>query len=305
MSVADGAVLTTSTDLAPLAFRTLPFDALGFTFDLSADDEAIVRYLDRVFAALRSSDPTAHSHYDIRALPAPLGGDSYELTRDRARLATAPTAEGLIRILVHHINQRAVSDAHHVVLHAGGVAWGDVGVVFPAPMEAGKTTLVTGLVRAGFDYLTDEAVAIDRGSLRIQPYPKPLSIDPGSWPLFPRLEPHEDLATDDYKAEQWQVPADAIRPGAVGRPCPIGVVVFPRYEAGAETVLAPMGRAEGLIEMAKSTFMFNRQSREALDLLAAVVRRAECYRLSVGELDTGVESISRLVGATPLGGEPR
>ena len=44
-------------------------------------------------------------------------------------------------------------------------------------MESGKTTLTAGLVRAGFDYLSDEAVAFDWDTLDIVPYAKPLSID--------------------------------------------------------------------------------------------------------------------------------
>jgi hypothetical protein len=92
-----------------------------------------------------------------------------------------------------------------------------MGLVFAGVMEAGKTTLVAGLVRAGFGYLTDEAGAIERETLLIQPYPKPLSLEPGSWPLFPELEPQADLATDEYKAYEWQVPTAAIRPGALGR----------------------------------------------------------------------------------------
>ena len=36
--------------------------------------------------------------------------------------------------------------------------------------------------------LTDETVALDLRSSRAVPYPKAITLDPGSWPHFARLE---------------------------------------------------------------------------------------------------------------------
>jgi hypothetical protein len=153
-------------------------------------------------------------------------------------------------------------------------------------------------VRAGFGYLTDEGVAIDRESLRIHPYPKPLSIDRGAWPLFPELEPRADLATDAYKADQWQVPATDIRPDALGRPCPVAVIVFTRYADALDTSVEPIRRAEALVELAKNTYKFDVQGAPALDVLAEVVRSAVCYRLTAGDLDTAVAAVTDLLAIT-------
>jgi hypothetical protein len=201
--------------------------------------------------------------------------------------------------LIQDINRRAVAACDNLSIHAGGVEREGVGLVFPGGIAAGKSTLVAGLLRAGFRYLTDEAVALDRDTLWIRPYPKPVSLDPGSWPLFPELEPDADLATGDYKAAQWQVPPNAIGPGLLGQSCPIGVVVFPRLEVGAESRLEPVGRAEALVELAGHTFRFSDRSRDALDLLAEAVRPATCYRLTVGRLEPAVALLVRLTGTSP------
>jgi hypothetical protein len=161
-------------------------------------------------------------------------------------------------------------------------------------MEAGKTTLVAALVRAGFGYITDEAVAFGWDDHVIEPYPKPLSIDPGAWGLFPELEPDLDLATDGHKATQWQLAPSDIRSDAVGTRCAARFVVFPRYEAGVETKLESVSRATALIELAKNTFAFKDQSRRALETLDAIVRDVECFRLSMGDLDVACELVSGL-----------
>ena len=95
------------------------------------------------------------------------------------------------------------------------------------------------------------------------------------------------------------MPATAIRSGAVAEPCPVVAVVFPRYEAGADTALAPVGRGEALVELAKNTFHFKERGAPELDLLAELVRGVDCYRLTMGELDGAVDLVAGLVGVTP------
>jgi hypothetical protein len=271
-----------------------PFDALGFRFDVTIDDPRLRTYVEALLAALRSTDDAEHHYVLSRSHD---GNDQpFELSLDGTRVTATPEAERLVGTLVHDLNRRALEGCAHLALHAGGVEHGGTGVVLPAVSEAGKTTLVAGLVRAGFGYLSDEAVAIDRDTLEIHPYRKPLSIDTGAWPLFPELEPHADLPTDAYKTDQWQVPPAAIRPGALGGPCRVDLVVFPRYDRDAPTTLEPMRRAEALVELAKNTFGFDVQGRAALDLLAEVVRGAECFELVMGDLDGAVELVSALVG---------
>jgi hypothetical protein len=199
--------------------------------------------------------------------------------------------------LVHDVNRRALDATSLLTVHAGGVARGTDAVVLPAHMESGKTTLTAGLVRAGFDYLSDEAVAFDWDTLDIVPYAKPLSIDAGSWPLFPALEPDAPLPSDGYKRDQWQVPASAIRSHSTPPVCRARHLVFPGYVEGARTELVPLSRGEALVEVAKNTFGFREHGRRALVTLARVVEQVECFRLPVGDLGDAVALIDDLAAA--------
>jgi hypothetical protein len=277
--------------------RTRPFNALGFNFDVEVEDARLCSYVERLYAPFQEPGGARH-RYMLQD-----GAAGATLWFDDDRVADAATTGALIAPFVHDLNRRALDGSNHLILHAGGVEHDGVGVVLPGAMEAGKTTLAAGLVRAGFGYLTDEGVAVDRESLRIHPYPKPLSIDRGAWPLLPELEPEADLATNAYKADQWQVPPDAIRANALGRPCAIALIVFPKYEAGAETSVEPLGRAEALVELAKNTYKFDVQGAPALDVLAEIVRPADCYRLTSGDLDAAVAAVSDLL-ATARRAEP-
>jgi hypothetical protein len=109
------------------------------------------------------------------------------------------------------------------------------------------------------------------------------------------------LKSDDYKSSQWQVSPNEIGAGVIGRPCPIGIVVFPRFEPGAETILERMTRAEALIELASHAFGFQDRSRAALDLLVEAVRPATCHRLTVGQLEAAVPLLVTLAGGSAAG----
>jgi hypothetical protein len=214
--------------------------------------------------------------------------------QDRVVVVTGRLDRAL-SVLLWHINAEVVrrSAPHYPLVHAAAAVWNGSAVLLAAAPESGKTTTVAGLVQqAGFDYLTDEAVAIDLRNLLAQPYPKPLSIDRGSWGPLAHLRPaHGDPVTG-----QWQVAAGSIRPGAVAAPAPIRFVVEPAYDPNTTTRLEPLPRGAMLVRLADSTFEFQAAPQRNLGVLARIVERADCYRLPISDLDEGVRLIRRLFG---------
>jgi hypothetical protein len=264
---------------------------LGICVAVGADDAPLTTYLDRLYDAFPRAAAAEHEYRIGRS-----AGDRFALFTDHVPVSEAIQPEALVGTLVNHLNRQVATKTEHVVIHAGGAECNGTAVVMPAHMEHGKSTLTTGLVRAGFRYVTDEAVAIRRDTHEIVPYPKPITLDQGSWQLFPELEPDEAFPSEAYKASQWQVPPSAIRPDAVAPPCSARFIVFPEYDEEHTTELIPMSRAEGLVELAKNTFRFDDEGRATLDVLAAVMETAEAYRLPNGDLDQAVAAITALVG---------
>ena len=270
--------------------------ALDYQFTVAVDGPTdLVGRVASLFDALPTGNGPVRSWLVQRATDA----DGWELVVDGVREVVASSADSLVGQLVLTLNRCALDAWSGVVCHAGGVSAGGRGIVLPADSESGKTTLTAGLVRRGFDYLSDEGVAFHPGENLIEPYPKPLSLDEGSWFLFPELEPGASLAGASSTEHQWQVAPDAIRPNAVGSPCPARLIVFPKYEADGATELVPLPRAEALVELAKNTFSFNSRARFALDELGHIVRDVACYRLRIGDLEDAVGRIERLVDQLP------
>lgn len=266
-------------------------EMIGARVAFRVEDPVLAEYVNRLYGAFPEAS-SADRECGIEAAE----DERFSLLVDGSITSSADSPEGLIPTLVQYLNRTVATESPHVLIHAGCVEQNGVAAILPAYMEHGKTTLTAGLVRAGFHYVTDEACAIRRDTHTIVPYPKPLSIDPGSWFLFPELEPHEPFTTDAYKASQWQVPPTAIRPDALGGECRARFIVFPAYDADAITELIPLSRAEALIELAKNTFRFDQEGRPTLDVLSAVIAECDVYRLPNSSLDEAVTCVSALFG---------
>ena len=170
--------------------------------------------------------------------------------------------------------------------------------VLPADPESGKTTLTTGLVRAGYAYLTDEAMSFDWETGEIEPYPKPLSIDPGSQFLFPELAPPPPAGLRRASPTgSGRCLRRRSATNAVGGRCRAKSSCSRSTKNDVETRIEPIPRAEALVELAKNTFRFREHPRRALDSLARVIAEVECYRLSVGDLDAACTLIDELMSA--------
>ena len=274
-------------------YPTRGFHALAHDFSIVAPSARVRNYFETLLAAFPEAERIG-TEYVLRDRARNGDAATLEFVSDGHVVLSASGVGALAESLVHYVNQQAISVDYAVTCHAGGVELDGVGLVFPAHMESGKTTLTAGLVRAGFAYLTDEAVAFDRSTGLIEPYPKPLSLDAGSHALFPELEPAPAPGDESAPNSQWQVPTDAIRPGSVGTPCPARLIVFPTYVEDAATAIEPLAPAAALMELATNTFKFRDDPRRSLETLARVIGGAESFRLVVGDLHDACRLVTEL-----------
>lgn len=267
--------------------------ALRFEFGVRVMDPVLGSYLDEVLVAVVHDGRPRHMYSLVDRGP---GRVRFPLYLDGEHVATLGTPGLALNYLLWHINQEVVRHTTDLVLfHASAVERDGAALVFPAPMESGKTTLAAGLVRTGFRYLTDEAVAIDPLTLLVQPYPKALSIDPGSWEVLADLRPEVSDDLLPYIGSQWQVPPGAIRPDAVAPPSVARFVIAPRYVRGAVTSLEPVSRAEAMSVLAENSFNLAEMGVGAFAALGQVVRGCRGYRLTIGELGEACRLISQLL----------
>lgn len=245
--------------------------------------------IDRYLAAFRSRTEADGPTY---VLTERRGRYPFVLYRDGRRLQSAPSFLDLVDYVLATVHQAPLERTESVIaVHAAAASWRDQGLVFPAPMDSGKTTLVAGLVRAGFDYLTDEAALLDARTGRLLPFPKTLWMEASSVRAFPELSRKLPIEYRDLSRLRTYVRPGDLRPNPTGGPCWVRFVIAPSYRKGADTRLEPISRAQALMKLARNSFNFKRFGGGGLAILRSALAGAQCYELQMGDLDSAIRAV--------------
>lgn len=272
----------------PRAFRLADY---GFTVRCCSV------HIDDVICSLFDACRTEHAN------PCP---DAYEIQpsrgadgaivelRLRGRRLARGAADMVIDRLIWETSSRSFAQGDFLCVHAGVAALDGVGVVLPGGPDHGKSTTVAGLVRAGFEFLSDEAAALDMTDGTVRSFPRPITLSESSLNALPglrrELRPHSAAFwSDDHRI----APGD-LRPDAVVSTCVPAFVVAPAYRDREVTRIEPMTRPDMLRLLVDQSFNLRRFGGDGFRFLADVVRRAECYRLTIGDLPTAVRAIRGL-----------
>jgi hypothetical protein len=124
------------------------------------------------------------------------------------------------------------------VVPPGGGAWLLVG-----DTHVGKTTTTANLVRAGWNYLSDDHVVLQRdaqGRLQVEGLPRPFHLDEGY---------------EDGVVHQVRGATDATErfPGAWRRTAPLAGLLFPGIHADEPTALGPAGAGHALAALLRQS----------------------------------------------------
>src|SRR5207248_10581276 len=174
-------------------------------------------------------------------------------------------------------------------------------VVLPGDMNAGKTTLVAGLVLDNFGFLTDEVVALSLRTGLIDPYPRPLNIGLGSWEVLSSLRPSDRDEEDPLPELLWHVDPTSIRPDAVAGAASLRWVVAPRYERGSATEMQLLSRSDAVQLLHRQVFNGHQVGGSGIRALVSAVSRARCARLVIGDLGSAVAAVRRFLDDTEHG----
>ncbi len=274
------------------------YDVLGYRFALRSELPGLTARVAELLRGFVSTTGGAATRYEARRESA--GAHSFGLFRDGDLVQPATSEASILDFLLWDVNANALRTTPFLALHAAAASWRGRGVVMPAKMNAGKTTLVAGLVTNGFAYLSDEAALIDPVTGLLHPYAKPLWMEPPTMKLFS----FDEATSDDASAlRNYHVRPERLRPDCIGAPCEVGHVVAPQYVPGAETSLEPMTQAEMLMLLADNCFNLVRAGGSGMRVLADVLANTSCHRLTAGDLSSAVDAIRRLVtdGSEPHG----
>lgn len=169
-----------------------------------------------------------------------------------------------------------------LALHAAGVKVGDGLVVFPSTHATGKSLLSVALAHAGHRVFADD-------QLPIVPDTPTIAVAPGFLPRLRRPLPDDvDAGLADFirahpgpvsqKFRYVDLGPKALAP--LGERAPITGLVLLNREPGAKAKIEPATEAEVLKACVLQSFGRSLGAIEVLDHLHAMIKDAECMKLS-------------------------
>ncbi len=277
------------------------FRALDYAFRVRSDLDGAGRVVERLLAPFvqpAAGEPVSTYTLTHRLSPG-LEEERriycYELFQDGDSIQRVPNPGSMLDWVILDSTRRAVEGTdRYLAVHAAVASLAGRAVLMPAPPDSGKTTLVAGLTRAGFQFLGDEVALIEPETALVHPYLRPLLIEPTSMPVLDGLASDLPFFYEGFRGLRYHVAAEDLRAGAIGAPGPIAFVVFPAYRPGSDTELRPMSRAAALIRIAEQSFNQPVMGRLGARTLFDVVGRAQCFDLPIDDLGDAIRAVRGL-----------
>ncbi|CAN7661203.1 HprK-related kinase A [Pseudoduganella sp. LjRoot289] len=184
-----------------------------------------------------------------------------------------------------------------LIIHAAVLERNGRALIMPAPPGSGKSTLCAALAHRGWRLLSDELALIQLADGRLQPLPRPISLKNASIPIMqayldqPVFSPS---VADTVKGTVAHLKAPAASVARSAETAPPGWIVFPRYQAGAQTELAALDKARTHLRMAENSFNYSLLAARGFEAMADAVGAAHCHSFVYSRLDEAVELFARL-----------
>lgn len=156
----------------------------------------------------------------------------YKVSVNGERIASGPSRwkflnffDGLFRVTVGE------NAPELVFIHAGVVSWKGRVIMLPGQSFAGKSTLVTELVRNGAEYYSDEFALADKNGL-IHPFPRPIN-----------------RRADDGKNTPYEIDPRDIEAKIGTLPKPCGLVLFTKFRKGSRFVPETVNKGDCVLKL--------------------------------------------------------
>ena len=178
------------------------------------------------------------------------------------------------------------------LIHGAAVARHGRGFGLAGPSGSGKSTLAAGLLSSGFDYLSDDMIALSAPDGEIMPWPLPLSIKPGSLDVLTARHPelaHAPAYLTKGLGARLLVPPDNAWDRA---PVKLQALVFPRFAVGATAELRRISTFEAIERLlADRIWLGHPITEERVMSFLAWLNGIAAYAITYENLDAGVQLI--------------
>lgn len=157
--------------------------------DIECNDDTVMQYLYNVFSPYTSNLVNEYPGSKRISFQENEIGESYlEIDGEGKK-----TDINFLRFVERFLLKKSVVDCNYVMLHGGGVAYGDYAFLFLGSSMAGKSTLTAYLCMEGYEYISDDRLLINVEKQTVIPYTKPITLRAEGKEILEKKEQIETL----------------------------------------------------------------------------------------------------------------
>lgn len=261
---------------------------LACRMEVAVDCERVAAWLAPMLQEAEQDHPISRTYrFAVRRL-----ADGYAIEEDGARLRIEPTPEAAGYAVFSRMHVLALAALPEFTkIHAGSARWEGRRVIAVGPPRAGKTTLMTRLVYAGFAVEGDEMVLVRDGVAL--PYPRRFGVRAPTVDLIPQLgaltegRPGPLVVDPALLGAPWRIEAG-----------PVDAVLFLEPNHGGETALVPCPKHDMVRRVMSQSSAPRAGKRDWIRDVCAIVDRASSHVLRLGRLDAAVVAVTTAVQGT-------
>lgn len=264
--------------MASPATATTGFDltALDVPLRIEVDDAELGRLLGHLLGDLGSTGTPNARRISVT------GQGPFVVSSDLGQVTCSSRPEAVSAALAA-VNLTAVAHTPALALHAGVVARAGRALVLPGPSGHGKSTLVAALLRAGWDYVSDESLCLRWVDGALVAYPRPLGLS--AW-----AADYLGVTGTFGDGERFVTAGDL---GARAEPAPLEVSDVVLSQRGDATPhLEAADRSAALETLLRRGFTHHVDAGRALQVLSTMLQRVRVHRLLVGAPDETAAALS-------------
>lgn len=183
---------------------------------------------------------------------------------------------------------------NNLMLHSAVVEKNGIGIILPAMPGSGKSTLCAGLTNRGWRLLSDEFGIIRHSDGQLLPIPRAAPLKNDSIDIIRQYAPNAVLGPIYEGTRKGDVSHMAPPPNSLEsqeQTVTPKIIVFPKYQNGAETQLTPLTKSAAFTRLTNNAFNYQVTMEKGFQSMARLIENSECYDLISGDLDEAVMSL--------------
>jgi HprK-related kinase A len=185
---------------------------------------------------------------------------------------------------------------HWLIIHAAVVEKDGQGIILPAPPGSGKSTLCAALVGRGWRLLSDELAVIDPLTGELIPIPRPVGLKNDSINIIKAFLPSASFGPECKDTRKGTVAHMAVSAEDCVNTQRVKPkwIVYPKYEAGSDTILEPHPRGDSLVQLASNSFNNQVLGKQGFETLVNLQERTESFDFRYSRLEEAISTFADL-----------